>query len=68
MKQKVKQFVKQNRYSENINCYPSSDLGIIPARCQRSSGVEQRFRKPPVDGSNPFAGSIFQSYICSFPP
>ena len=25
---------------------------------QRSSGVEQRFRKPQVKGSNPFAGSI----------
>jgi transcriptional regulator with XRE-family HTH domain len=25
-------------------------------RCQRSSGVEQRFRKPPVVGSNPTAG------------
>ena len=24
--------------------------------CQRSSGVEQRFRKPPVVGSNPTAG------------
>ncbi len=26
---------------------------------QRSSGVEQRFRKPQVDGSNPFAGCIY---------
>ena len=25
-------------------------------QCQRSSGVEQRFRKPPVVGSNPTAG------------
>jgi len=27
-------------------------------KCQRSSGVEQRFRKPPVVGSNPTAGSV----------
>ncbi len=26
--------------------------------CQRSSGVEQRFCKPPVVGSNPTAGSL----------
>ena len=26
------------------------------ASCQRSSGVEQRFRKPSVVGSNPTAG------------
>ena len=25
--------------------------------CQRSSAVEQRFRKPQVDGSNPSVGS-----------
>ena len=28
-------------------------------KCQRSSGVEQRFRKPLVVGSNPTAGSTF---------
>ncbi len=33
--------------------------------CQRSSGVEQRFRKPPVVGSNPTAGS-FSPYIRAF--
>ncbi len=27
-------------------------------KCQRSSGVEQRFRKPPADSSNLSAGSI----------
>ncbi len=28
----------------------------VQLECQRSSGVEQRFRKPPVVGSNPTAG------------
>ena len=32
-------------------------LSAILNLCQRSSGVEQRFRKPSVGGSNPFAGS-----------
>ena len=59
MKQKVKQFVKQKYPSLKIDCSPSSNSGIIRSVSQRSSGVEQRFRKPPVDGSNPFAGSIF---------
>jgi transcriptional regulator with XRE-family HTH domain len=34
----------------------SEFLPYNEATCQRSSGVEQRFRKPPVVGSNPTAG------------
>jgi transcriptional regulator with XRE-family HTH domain len=34
----------------------SDFLPYNEAKCQRSSGVEQRFRKPPVVGSNPTAG------------
>ena len=55
--QKVKQIVKQNRKSTKY-CLSLSGSDIL-CLSQRSSGVEQRFRKPPVDGSNPFAGSTF---------
>jgi hypothetical protein len=34
----------------------SDFLPYNEASCQRSSGVEQRFRKPSVVGSNPTAG------------
>ena len=37
----------------------SDFLPYNEAICQRSSGVEQRFRKPSVVGSNPTAGSTF---------
>ncbi len=51
--QKVKQFVKQNRKSAYLF---SSDYDILVSS-QRGSVVEQRFRKPPVVGSTPTAGS-----------
>jgi hypothetical protein len=36
--------------------YSSGTSGEFTIACQRSSGVEQRFRKPSVVGSNPTAG------------
>ena len=54
---KVKQIViKQNRKSSR-NCSLSSDSDIIVTR-QRSSVVEQRFRKPLVVSSTLTAGCI----------
>ncbi len=55
---KVKQIVKQKRKSAAKNCSLPPNLNIISPACQRSSVVEQRFRKPPVVGSTPTAGSI----------
>ena len=46
------QDVKRKVDVEALNSYNQAD-------CQCSSGAEQRFRKPPVVGSNPTAGSIF---------
>ena len=54
MRLKVKQTVKQN----TNNCGLSRGNGLKSYLGQRSSGVEQRFRKPPAVGSNPTAGSI----------
>jgi transcriptional regulator with XRE-family HTH domain len=49
------QNVKQNvRHKVDVEALTSYNQ----AKCQCSSGVEQRFRKPPVVGSNPTAGSI----------
>jgi hypothetical protein len=53
MSVRVKQFVKQN----TIDNGHFSKNGIKSYLCQRSSVVEQRFRKPRVVGSNPIAGS-----------
>ena len=50
---KVKQIVKQ---SVN-NCGISHNNGLKSYSGQRSSVVEQRFRKPPVKSSTLFAGS-----------
>jgi hypothetical protein len=38
---------------------PPPSYDILYAESQRSSGVEQRFRKPPVVGSIPTAGSSY---------
>ena len=43
---------KDNLYG--IMCY---NIALDFEKCQRSSEVEQRFRKPPVVGSIPTAGS-----------
>ena len=53
MKLKVKQTVKQN----TSNCRLSRGNGLKSYLGQRSSGVEQRFRKPSVVSSNLTAGS-----------
>ena len=61
MSVKVEQLVKQNRKlikRASINCSLSLDSDIITSVSQRSSGVEQRFRKPPVKSSTLFAGSM----------
>ena len=45
--------VKQNvKHNVDVNTSKRYNLNT----CQRSSGVEQRFRKPSVVGSNPTAG------------
>jgi hypothetical protein len=59
---KVKQIVKQNGKSttfdtENCSFEPASAILKSDFRCQRSSVVEQRFRKPPVVSSTLTAGS-----------
>ncbi len=51
---KVKQFVKQN--DSNYGFLGKNGLNSYIS--QRSSGGEQRFRKPPVVGSTPTAGSM----------
>ena len=55
---KVKQIVKQKRKSAAKNCSLPPNLNIISATCQRSSVVEQRFRKPPAVSSTLTAGYI----------
>jgi hypothetical protein len=42
----------KTKHDVDVNTSKSYNLNT----CQRSSGVEQRFRKPPVVGSNPTAG------------
>ena len=42
------------KHEVDVEALTSYNQGV----CQCSSGVEQRFRKPPVVGSNPTAGSI----------
>ena len=61
---KVKQIVKQNAKStrfatRNCSFEPASAILRNTIACQRSSVVEQRFRKPPVVSSTLTAGSIF---------
>ena len=49
-------------------CY---DYSVVRRECQRSSVVEQRFRKPQVGGSNPPVGSILATksgVSLNFPP
>ena len=41
---------------EDVDAHEPTSYNLF--LCQRSSGVEQRFRKPPVVGSNPTAGSV----------
>ena len=52
--QKVKQSDKNGK-KQSINCSNNSALDII-GTCQRSSVVEQRFRKPPAVSSTLTAG------------
>lgn len=42
-----------------IPCSSNVKAGNFTIACQRSSVVEQRFRKPRVGGSTPLAGSIY---------
>ena len=48
----------KNKINANFSPYVNKAVRFS-FRCQRSSVVEQRFRKPQVNGSNPFAGSTF---------